>query len=84
MYDNLLDFYFEAVHILSSKRFVWTLARSGLNHRLPDIIGAFAQNTELLDRAIAAETYRTVKKLDTEHVYELGGRYDHICKDVSR
>ena len=74
MYNDLLDFYFEAVHIFSSKRFAWTLARSGLNHRLLDIIGAFAQNTELLDREIAAETYRAVKKLDAEHVYELGGR----------
>lgn len=56
VYDDLLDFYFEARKILKSKNFAATLALSAIKRRLSDIVSSFSKHTEDLLRNITMET----------------------------
>ncbi|KAF1835029.1 hypothetical protein BDW02DRAFT_496935, partial [Decorospora gaudefroyi] len=96
IYKDLLDFYFEAMHILESDSFFVGLQKSRFRQKLPEIASSLAANTDQLDRLINVESYALIQKIDddqssikskypakvkqAEYYDSLRNRADEACK----
>lgn len=66
IYNHLIDFYFEAMHILDSGSFFGNVQKSRFKQKLSEIAASFELNTEKLNTFISQETYAGVKKIDDD------------------